>query len=298
MTPSSTLQHSVLAYKGPRGFTDAAVEMVAGALSAGAAAVVFADAEQLADVRAALGNESARVVTIDRSVAGRNPARVLPTLQGLVEANRESGVRCIGDPVRSGDSAAVRSEVALHELMLQLPAFRTWNCQLTCAYDDGLDAAVVARITACHDTHSDPGDAVDRARAEPLPVRPIDSEELGVDRTTLSALRGFIEGRAGKAGLDDERVDDLVYAVNEVVTNSICHGEGRARVSFWTGDGERSVTCEVRDRGWIRDPLAGRVAPHPDRPSGRGLWLVNQLCDLVQLRSSPAGTAVRLHIDG
>ena len=121
------------------------------------------------------------------------------------------------------------------------------------------------------------------------------SEELGVDRTTLSALRGFIQGRAEKAGLDDERVDDLVYAVNEVVTNSICHGEGRARVSVWTED--RAVVCEVRDRGWIRDPLAGLVAPRADTISGRGLWLVNQLCDLVQLRSSPAGTTLRLHID-
>ena len=192
----------------------------------------------------------------------------------------------------------MRSEVALHELILQLPAFRAWNCQLTCAYDDTLRRRRGrARSRPAIDEPADPGDAVDRARAEALPTRPIDSEELGVDRTTLSALRGFIEGRAAKAGLDDERVDDLVYAVNEVVTNSICHGEGRARVSFWTGDDDRSVTCEVRDRGWIRDPLAGRIAPHPDRPSGRGLWLVNQLCDLVQLRSSPAGTTVRLHID-
>jgi anti-sigma regulatory factor (Ser/Thr protein kinase) len=86
-----------------------------------------------------------------------------------------------------------------------------------------------------------------------------------------------------------------VYAVNEGVTNSICHGEGRARVSFWTED--RAVVCEVRDRGWIRDPLVGRIAPRPDTLSGRGLWLVNQLCDLVQLRSSPSGTTLRMHVD-
>ena len=86
-----------------------------------------------------------------------------------------------------------------------------------------------------------------------------------------------------------------MYAVNEVVTNSLCHGEGRARVNFWTEPA--AVVCEVRDRGWIRDPLAGRIAPAPDRVSGRGLWLVNQLCDLVQLRSSPAGTTVRMYID-
>ena len=28
---------------------------------------------------------------------------------------------------------------------------------------------------------------------------------------------------------------------------------------------------------------------------GRGVWLANQLCDLVQIRSGAAGTVVRLH---
>jgi hypothetical protein len=43
-------------------------------------------------------------------------------------------------------------------------------------------------------------------------------------------------------------------------------------------------------------PLAGR---HPDSPhddSGHGLRIAHELCDLVQLRSGPWGTAVRLHI--
>lgn len=56
------------------------------------------------------------------------------------------------------------------------------------------------------------------------------------------------------------------------------------------------VVCDVSDRGWIRQPLAGRARPSVDLESGRGLWMVNQLCDLVQLRSSPAGTVVRLHM--
>jgi hypothetical protein len=30
--------------------------------------------------------------------------------------------------------------------------------------------------------------------------------------------------------------------------------------------------------------------------SPRGLWMVNQMCDLVQLRSSPGGTLVRIHL--
>jgi anti-sigma regulatory factor (Ser/Thr protein kinase) len=58
-------------------------------------------------------------------------------------------------------------------------------------------------------------------------------------------------------------------------------------------DGD-ALVCEVRDRGQLGDPLAGR-RPTPEQPDGRGLWLVNQLCDLVQLRSSASGTVVRFH---
>lgn len=290
------MQHDLVPFSGHGDFVGTATESVRTALSDGVTPIVVARADRLTDLRAALGADAAAMVSVDRWVVGRNPARLIPMLQQHVDAGRGGAVHCIGEAVRADDSAAVCEEMALHELMLQLPAFRAWNCRLTCVHDTGLPAAMLDALSDSHRPRADPADVVDRVRATPLSSRPVDSEELGVDRTTLSALRGFIEGRAAKAGLDDERVDDLVYAVNEVVTNSICHGEGRARVSFWSVEG--AVTCEVRDRGWIRDPLAGRVLPDPDRVSGRGLWLVNQLCDLVQLRSSPAGTTVRLHIDG
>jgi hypothetical protein len=42
--------------------------------------------------------------------------------------------------------------------------------------------------------------------------------------------------------------------------------------------------------------MAGRERPTSERDGGRGLWMVNQLCDLVQLRSFPDGAAVRLHM--
>ena len=46
--------------------------------------------------------------------------------------------------------------------------------------------------------------------------------------------------------------------------------------------------------GHLADPLTGRLTPPLDAPGGRGLYLVNQLCDLVQVRSSPQGTTVRV----
>jgi anti-sigma regulatory factor (Ser/Thr protein kinase) len=57
-----------------------------------------------------------------------------------------------------------------------------------------------------------------------------------------------------------------------------------------------ALICEVDDEGHIHDPLVGRVRPDTEEYGGRGMWLVNQLCDLVQLRSFPTGTVARLHM--
>ena len=54
--------------------------------------------------------------------------------------------------------------------------------------------------------------------------------------------------------------------------------------------------CEIGDDGRITDPLAGRHPDSPDDDSGHGLRIAHELCNLVQLRSGPWGTTVRLHI--
>jgi hypothetical protein len=38
------------------------------------------------------------------------------------------------------------------------------------------------------------------------------------------------------------------------------------------------------------------MIPADGQPYGRGLWIANQLCDLVQIRSSAAGTVVRMQM--
>lgn len=83
-------------------------------------------------------------------------------------------------------------------------------------------------------------------------------------------------------------------AVNEIATNSVRHSGGSGTLRVWR-DGHVLV-CEVRDGGQLQDPLADRRRPAPDQNGGRGFWLANQLCDLVQVRSYPAGTTVRLHM--
>jgi DcmR-like sensory protein/histidine kinase-like protein len=58
---------------------------------------------------------------------------------------------------------------------------------------------------------------------------------------------------------------------------------------------ELRLVCEIQDRGHLTDPLAGRLPPRPGALRGRGLWLVNQLADLVQLRTQPDATTIRIH---
>jgi hypothetical protein len=56
------------------------------------------------------------------------------------------------------------------------------------------------------------------------------------------------------------------------------------------------LIAEVRDRGRLDEPLVGRERPTPDQEHGRGLWVANQLCELVQVRTLATGTVVRLHL--
>ena len=46
----------------------------------------------------------------------------------------------------------------------------------------------------------------------------------------------------------------------------------------------------------IADPLVGRARPGLTGEGGRGLWIANQLCELVQLRWFATETVVRLHM--
>jgi anti-sigma regulatory factor (Ser/Thr protein kinase) len=111
---------------------------------------------------------------------------------------------------------------------------------------------------------------------------------------SLGEVRHLVARGAESAGIRPNRVEDLVLSVSEVAANSIRHGGGRGWLRTWETDG--SFVCEVRDRGIVTDPLVGRTTPRHDAAKGRGLWLANQLCDLVQLRSSVHGTEVRLHM--
>ena len=132
-------------------------------------------------------------------------------------------------------------------------------------------------------------------RAGPPLSRPPEESEMLRYRTNLPHVRQFTAARAHQAGLSPGQVRDLVMAVAELAANTLRHTTGPGTLTLWTTSKE--VICQVQDQGHITDPLAGSVRPAPDAPGGgRGLWLVHQLVDLVEIRTGPAGTTVRMHM--
>ena len=120
-----------------------------------------------------------------------------------------------------------------------------------------------------------------------------EAEELRVTLPALRAARRLVWRRAEEAGLDD-RSEDFMLAVNEVLSNSLQHAGEGGTLRLWH-DAE-GLVCEVRDRGHIAPPLI--VARNPHRADRRAwMWLVNLVCDLVQVRSLRFGGTVRMRMN-
>jgi anti-sigma regulatory factor (Ser/Thr protein kinase) len=129
---------------------------------------------------------------------------------------------------------------------------------------------------------------------QPLAAAPAaaESQHFGIDE--LPYVRHFAIARAAELGLSGVRLDDLALAVAELTTNSVVHGGGSGSLRIWAEDSQ--LVCEVRDRGQLNDPLAGRRPATRDQRGGRGLLLVHTVADLVRVHTSPDGTAIRFYL--
>ena len=85
-----------------------------------------------------------------------------------------------------------------------------------------------------------------------------------------------------------------MLAISELAGNSLCHTDGGGTVQIWQT--EDQIICQVSDTGQLTDPLAGYRAQADGLLGGNGLWLVNQVSDLVQARTGRSGTTIRLHM--
>jgi anti-sigma regulatory factor (Ser/Thr protein kinase) len=305
----SGFQHEALFYANRNEFLAGTVPFIRGGLAGGEPVLVVESAERIAMLRGALDDEADRVMFADMAAVGQNPARIIPAWRDFVDVHGKAGtgLRGIGEPIWSERTADQLVECQRHESLLNV-AFaggRPWR--LLCPYDtSSLDDAVIdearrshAFVTeggAGHESAEFRGVDASGARFElALPEPQSGPGGFAFDRDNLLELRGKVATFATASGLRAARATELVTAVNEVATNSIEHGGGGGVARMWRTP--ESVICEVRDAGDYRQPLADRERPGESPRDSRGLWLANQLCDLVQIRALTDGTVVRLHLD-
>lgn len=112
------------------------------------------------------------------------------------------------------------------------------------------------------------------------------------EASDLSAVREYVHSRAGALGLPELPAELLTLAVSELATNTLQHTSGGGLVRLWAAAGW--LTCDVIDRGPMRS--FGRDMPTADSVRGRGLAIVERICDDVTVSASPEGTRVRIRL--
>ena len=294
--------------QGTPGFLEGAVPFIRDGVAVGEPVMVAVSPEKIALLRAELGDEADGVVFTDMRDLGRNPGRIIPAWHDFLDEHRRAPgrVRGVGEPIWPGRSPAELVESQLHESLLNLAFAAADGFRLLCMYDvDALEDDVLDEACCSHPTIHDAAgtrDSLDYRGDEellaphdvPLTRPPTPAETLRFEHRGLPEVRTLILRGAGRVGLSAAKTDDLVLAASEIAANSVRHGGGRGVFSVWREDD--ALVCEFRDRGHISDPLAGRKKPDVTQSGGWGLWLAHRVCDLVQLRSRPDGTVVRLHM--
>jgi anti-sigma regulatory factor (Ser/Thr protein kinase) len=297
-------RHQALLYADEDEYLAGTVPFVEEGVEAGEPVLVAVPAPRLEALRAnvdGLPPELVRFVPMEE--LGRNPAWIIPVWSDFVAAGGRAGraVRGVGEPVWVGRTDDELAECTRHEALLNLAFAASSGFALLCPYDASLGDDVLDQARRSHPHVGPPGHArtshlfdpeVPAWLDGPLPPVPPDARLVPFDASGLRPVRRLVGELARAAGLRPARVDDLVVAVSEAVTNSVVHGGGGGEIAVWSHD--RGLVCEVRDRGRIDDPMAGRRRPGTDELGGRGLWLIHQLCDLVQLRARPGGQVLRL----
>ncbi len=300
--------HEAFLYRDSDEFLRGMLRFIRAGIRKGEPVFVVLSAQKIGRLRDALGEDAERVLFADMAEVGANPARIIAAWREFVDAYGAGGrpIRGIGEPIWAGRSDPELAECHRHESLLNLAFADTPSFRLLCPYDvSALDPKVVEEAERTHpfvsdlESFRDSGsyrgiDSIAAPFADELGEPPARAEELVFDGDSLAEVREVVARSAEQAGVLGPRAENLVLAANEIATNSIRHGGGSGILRVWEEDGV--LLCQIEDRGRIGEPLAGRLQPVLDEPGGRGLWLANQLCDLVQVRTFEDGNVVRIHM--
>jgi anti-sigma regulatory factor (Ser/Thr protein kinase) len=307
-SPIEKFRHEALLYSGWAEFVAGTVPFIRDGVNASEPVLVVESVDKIEMLRVALGGDADAVLFADMAEVGSNPARIIPAWHDFVSRHGGKGrrLRGIGEPIWKGRSPDELVECQRHESLLNVAFGQGEPWWLLCPYDtQKLDGSVIDEARRSHEFIVEQSEvrlsetfrgfeASGGPFDVPLPDRGTSVGEMKFGADNLASVRKLVARHAQASGLGDGRADELVMAVNEVATNSVRHGGGGGSLRIWQED--LAVVCEIRDSGRFRDPLADRQRPAAIHTAPRGLWLANQLCDLVQIRNFDDGSVIRLHM--
>jgi anti-sigma regulatory factor (Ser/Thr protein kinase) len=301
------LRHRVLIAGSPTEREDVVDVAVAGALAEGDPLLLVVDEDEAARLRRQHGPGMAGATVLGPDDFYTQPAWTLARFRHEVEARTAPGttLRVVAQP-GWWDRPPAERDAWLSVEGVANAAFASAPLEVLCTYDGAAPPDVLEGARHTHPevvasgrprrnpTYTDPALYCTRHRDRPLPPLPGPVAEHPFNGATLAGLRRAVTAWATEGGLPASRVPEVVLAVHEVGTNSVRHGGGEGVVRLGAATGSELV-AEVEDVGVITAPFAGLLPPPRTGEGGYGLWLVHQLVELVEIRSGPTGSVVRLH---
>ncbi|MDG6106332.1 sensor histidine kinase [Dactylosporangium aurantiacum] len=298
--------HEAVRYDSDEHLLAVVVPFLLGGVAAGEPTLVAFGDRNAALVRAALP-AGCPVSFLGGGDVYARPAAAIRSYRSLLAGHVAAGagqIRIVGELLPEHFGAAwdawSRYESAINHAYDEFPL---WSM---CAYDERVTPpAVLADVDRTH-----PRTARPRDRHEPnagytppeeflLENRPYVTDPIQhgapaaelLDPSPTRAREAVLAAEGG--ALPAGRIEELLLAVTEVVSNARVHGQPPVRMRIWTGEGRLVVTVEDRGPG-PKDPFTGLLPVTSTTSAGLGLWIAHQYCDHVGLRRGPGGFTIRL----
>ncbi len=301
--------HQALLHGGITEFLDTAVPFLRGGLEDDDHVLAVVPAARHDALRECLGSDGTEVTFLDAVGFYQHPVRTIATYQDVVVGARPRRVRALAELDWSSRFQEWEYREWYRYEALVNAVFNGSGVRVICSYDRSrVPPPVVEEARRTHpelfedgpypsynDRYAHPArysSGVDRL---PLPEVPDGARRLRLTSLDLAPLRAFLQERARREGLPEDRTTSLVMAVNEIAANAVIHGTPPIEFRIWRHD--RVLHCEVADTGlWHPDGLVGFLPPETATDGGFGLWSARMLVDLLEIRAGYHGTRVQMRM--
>lgn len=305
----SSFVHQALLHGGTEEFLQAAVPFLRQGLACDDHVLAVVPRGRQDALRDVMGGECAQLVFLEARSFYQHPVRTIATYHDVVGRVRPRRVRALAELVWDHRVHAWENREWTRYEALVNAVFSGSGAQVICSYDRGrVPPPIVEEARRTHrelfvdglypaynDAYAESAHYSARCDRSALPEAPADAGRLPVESLDLAPLRSFLQERALRLGLPQDRLGSLVMAVNEVATNAVVHGTPPIEFRIWR-DGA-VLHCEVADIGlWHPDPLTGFLPPESAAAHGFGLWSARMLVDLLEIRAGHHGTRVLLRM--